>query len=1167
MKKSFAAYFNLLLIVIPILSFGQVISPTNPYTKNFVSPTKSSSGLARQSAQQQTPKLSDIENSFDAYWKDKDYTKKGSGYKPFKRWAHHWQDYLQEDGTIAPPAVLWEAWERKQEAEAQQTIFGVPDNSVINWSNLGPSVVTNSSISISGQGRINTIIKDPNNDQTLYVGAPAGGIWKSTDDGTNWTPLSDNLPQIGVSGIAIDPTDSNIIYIATGDDDAGDSYSVGVMKSTDAGLTWNTTGLTYLYTNSKTTNEIYIDPTNHNHIWVASTDGLQKSEDGGDTWVIKQAGNIVDFKLHPNYADNSIIYAVGYIEGESKFFRSSDGGESFSDSNENLTCNINDYYCLDDDDQPREEPVEIPTNFIPCNANRIVLEVTPAAPDNVYVLTAFDNCDGTYEGENSFQGVYVSDDAGLTFNKTAESDDIFGSGQSWYDMALTVSDSDPDVLFVGVLDIWKSTDGGDNFTRQNLWYQRTSSFTHADIHFLRYFDGVLYAGTDGGIYRSEDDGVNFEDLSNTLSIAQIYTVSTSRPDSSKLASGLQDCGGFALSGNNWNSYHGGDGMGTAVDPFEEDTYYGMTQYGGSLFRTTTGGDGGWSSREYITSGPTDIKGEWVTPLEFAKNGKLYAGYDQLYVLEDRQWLKLSNHNHQGRKLRIITVDPNNADIIYVATLVDAYKSVDGGKTFSRILNSPKIIRAIEIDATNSNKIWVLNSATLYTSFDQGVYWSIENTGLESARSLKLQQYSNKNSLYLGTILGVYYTDDDVNGWHSISGDLPNVKVSDMEINSRDNILTVSTYGRGIWQTPIPAVTRPSYDLDLVRINSGLGSNFRCENDFQLSFDVYNNGTSPISTFSSEIILNGQSQGVENWIENLAPGQKITLTPSLQESINFGNNSLSISLSNPSETMVINNVGTLNFELTDPPNSYGQANTTYSFESNEDDWLIVGSSVWEKGVPTGTSLNQVNSGTTAYATNLDGNHPDNASSSLVSPCYDLSQLESGTIAFYLAYELETDYDFIYFQYSIDNGQNWSTIDTFNGFDSELKEYTYTLNQSMFSENVTFRFHLIADTYVNEEGAVIDDFIIEGVALHSENDIDLDIAIYPNPTTGLFFIDTNGLYQIESVKIHSIDGKLVYENNPINHSTKEVDLRNQTKGLYFVEIILENKNKIIRKLIVK
>jgi len=1130
MNKKFTIWFNLLLIIIPILSFGQVISPTNPYTKNFVSPTMGSSGLVRQSAQQQTPKLSDIESAFDAYWEGKDYTVKGSGYKPFKRWAHHWQDYLQEDGTIAPPAVLWEAWERKQGAESQQAPLGVPDENTINWSNLGPAVVTNSSVSTSGQGRVNAIIKDPNNPQTLYIGAPAGGIWKSTDDGVNWIPLSDNLPQIGVSGIAIDPTDSNIVYITTGDDDAGDSYSVGVMKSIDGGQTWNTTGLTYLYTNYKTTNEIFIDPSNNNHIWVASTEGLQKSEDGGDNWEIKLQGNVVDFRFKPG--DNGdTLYAVAYNYNASTFYLSTDHGESF---------------------------VEIET--IPSDPGRIQVEVTDANPEKVYVLKAYGSI---YEQE--FQGLYVSENSGLSFSKTNQNSDIFNSSQVWYNMALTVSEDDENAIFVGALDIWKSTDGGNNFSQLNDWRYKNQNFTHADIHFLRYFDGVLYAGTDGGVYRSADDGANFEDISNTLSIAQIYTVSTSRPDSSKLAGGLQDCGGFALSGNNWNSYHGGDGMGTAVYPFDENTYYGMTQYGGSLYRTTTGGDGGWSSREYIASGPD--KGEWVTPLEFAKSGDLYAGYDQLYVLNGGLWKQLSNHDF-GHNLRLLTIDPININNIYVATEYNVFKSTDGGLTFTNILQTYHLVRDIEIHKTNNNQVWVLSSGTLYSSADQGQNFTSESTGLESAQSISHQQYSADDSLYLGTILGVYYTDNQVNGWYSISSDLPNVKVSDMEINPQDNILTVSTYGRGIWQTPIPAVTRPSYDLDLVQISSGVGSDFRCENDFQLSFDVYNNGTSSISTFSSETILNGQSQGVENWAGNLAPGQKISITPSLQQSINFGENSLSVSLSNPSETLVINNVGTVNFEVLDPPNSYGQANTTYLFESNEDDWLIVGNPVWEKGVPSGESLNQVNSGTTAYATNLEGNHPDRSSSSLVSPCYDLSQLESGTIGFYLAYELETGYDFIYLQYSIDNGQSWSTIDAYNGFDSELKEYTYSLNQSMLSENIIFRFHLAADAYVNEEGAVIDDFIVEGFALNSENDIALDIAIYPNPTNGLFTIDTNGLYQLENIKIYSIDGKQVYDNNFfVEQSKKEIDLGNQTKGLYFVEITSKNKSKVIRKLIIE
>ena len=120
--------------------------------------------------------------------------------------------------------------------------------------------------------------------------------------------------------------------------------------------------------------------------------------------------------------------------------------------------------------------------------------------------------------------------------------------------------------------------------------------------------------------------------------------------------------------------------------------------------------------------------------------------------------------------------------------------------------------------------------------------------------------------------------------------------------------------------------------------------------------------------------------------------------------------------------------------------------------------------------------------------------------------------------------------------------------------------------MFSENIIFRFHLAADAYVNEEGAVIDDFIIEGFALHSENDIVLDIAIYPNPTNGLFTIDTNGQFELKKIKIFSLESKLIYETEVVNNSMYEVDFY-PTKGIYFIELSNSDQRKIIRKLIVE
>ena len=169
--------------------------------------------------------------NYEKYFATKDKDKKGSGYKPFKRWEYHWSHYLQKDGTIAPAEDLWNAWEQKQ-------IMSKAAVAISDWAPVGPFAQSSN----SGLGRINTIAVDPNNSKIIYVGAPAGGLWRSTDDGLNWTPLTDHLPQIGISGIAIDPKNSNIIYISTGDDDAGDSYSIGVLKSIDGGLNWNQTG-------------------------------------------------------------------------------------------------------------------------------------------------------------------------------------------------------------------------------------------------------------------------------------------------------------------------------------------------------------------------------------------------------------------------------------------------------------------------------------------------------------------------------------------------------------------------------------------------------------------------------------------------------------------------------------------------------------------------------------------------------------------------------------------------------------------------------------------------------------------------------------------------------------------------------------------------------------
>ena len=163
--------------------------------------------------------------------------------------------------------------------------------------------------SFLGTGRTNAIAVDPNNANIWYVGAPAGGIWKSTDAGSSWTNLFDDFPQIGVSGIAIDPNDSNIIYIATGDDDAADSYSVGVFKSIDGGASWQETGLIHSTSNVNTLmNEIIIDPVNSVYYGWQPIPDCTKVLMPVIPGIIRQFGYIADLKLKPG--DPNTVYAI-----------------------------------------------------------------------------------------------------------------------------------------------------------------------------------------------------------------------------------------------------------------------------------------------------------------------------------------------------------------------------------------------------------------------------------------------------------------------------------------------------------------------------------------------------------------------------------------------------------------------------------------------------------------------------------------------------------------------------------------------------------------------------------------------------------------------------------------------------------------------------------------
>jgi len=1018
---------------------------------------------------------------------------------------------------------------------------------VSNWEPLGPFSHTNTGSWSSGQGRVNIVHVDPLNPSTIYIGAPAGGIWKSTNNGIGWTPLTDELPQIGVSGIAIDYSNSNVIYIATGDKDAGDSFSVGVYKSTDGGLTWGPTG-TLGSSNPSRAGDILIHPTNNQILWCATNSGIFRTTNAGTSWTRVQTGNFSQGNIRLKPGDPSTVYAVT----RDKFYKSTDTGNTFTHIESNL----------------------------PTTSGRFVMDVTPANAEYIYILSA-----KTSSESYAFQGIYRSIDGGTTFTAQNTTTNVLESSQAWFDLAIGVSSTNADEIYTGCLNVWKSTNGGEAMSKINSWSAPTApSYTHADIHYLGFHGNKLFCGSDGGIYVSQNNGTNFTDLTEGAQIGQFYKIAVSTQSAAKLMGGLQDNGGYAYSDNQWKNYYGADGMDTAIDPINSDKYYGFIQYGLNLYISNNAGN----SRASNVNSPGGIEGNWVTPLVANAAGELFSGFDNLYKLSGNSWVQQNTTPIGTGNLERISIDPSNNNIMYVANGLELYKSTDLGITFTNVYNAPSNITSIEIHSTDSNIVYLTTQGSTgqtLKSIDGGATFTNFSTGLPNiGKNVIIHQDRNSNNpLYLGTSLGVYYRDDSMTSWQPFDANLPNVSVTDLEINLEDAKLIAATYGRGVWQTNIPV--QLANDIKFIAFNQ-LTSNINCTNTVVPKIEVKNNGLNTISQITVNYTINATPNSFQ-WNGTLLSESTTDITfPTLN--LSRGVYNMGVTTEIPNDAVSFNNSGTTALYVNDA-GTVGQVNTF----TNPSDALISyneGSttSQWVRG--TRSSGAMTSSGNTVYTTNLSGNYPNNIKSYLVSQCYNLSTVANPEIRFAMKFDLENNYDLVYVQYSTDFGANWNVLgtmgtnwynsdrtptttgnDCFNcpgaqwtGTDTTLKTYSYPLNELNTEANVIFRFVFHSDAGVNQLGVNIDDFVINGT-LSTENFELNNVTVYPNPSNGIFNIALGNI-QPSAIAVYDVTGKIIWSKAALQNTTTEtsIDLSNAQTGIYFVKITADNQS-IVKRII--
>ena len=721
----------------------------------------------------------DVQRSFNNYWANRRITK-GSGWKVFKRWEYMKQQRADFSGVLPAPITTTRAfYDFKRKAGSTGNVF------TGDWKCLGPF---NSPGGYIGVGRINAIAFSPTDAQTLYVGAPSGGFWVTHNHGINWTPLTDNLPSLGVSAILIDKTDANTIYLGTGDRDAGDAAGIGVYKSTDGGSSWQqmNTGIT-----SATVGKIIQHPTQSQTLLAATSSGVAITTNGGILWTIKVTGNFQDIQFNPS--NPSIVYATA----SGAFYRSTDAGSTWTKI----------------------------TGF-PTAVNRGAIGVGLSDPNVVYFLLS-------NSSSSAFAGFYKSTDAGASFQLVVNTPNILAgdcagtetTGQGWYDLAITVEPSDINTVYVGGVNIWKSINGGTSWQVLSGWSPSgcAGQTVHADQHYfgISPINGRLYIGNDGGICYTADKGTKFSEIAQNIPIAQVYKIGQHPILSNLLANGFQDNGSsyYDATNKSWNLLMGGDGMTCAYDPVDNIVY--STLYYGDIYRTNNGIYNGKIAGN-ATNNITE-KGGWVTPfiIDKANSNVMFAGYNNIWrsqnckdVASNVRWEKITAQTWT-KTLNVIKQSTANPKILYYATENLLYRTDDCMATsvnFTTLSgNLPvktKLITAIETHPTDENVVYIICRDQVFRSADKGLTWVEITLNLPASiyKSCILYNKRINEGLYVGTDAGIYYKDNTMSNWVLFSTGFPvSVEVEDMDIyydktsQANDRIRT-GTYGRGSWES-------------------------------------------------------------------------------------------------------------------------------------------------------------------------------------------------------------------------------------------------------------------------------------------------------------------------------------------------------------------------------